>query len=396
MAHEVHKRIEEARAEFASRAEENERLGKLSDRTAELLRQTGVIRMLQPTDFGGYAAQPRDFAEAVMAIAAADPAAGWVAGVVGVHPWELAQMDRKLQEEIWGEDPDTWVASPYMPNGVADPIDDDNFTLSGRWPFSSGSDHCKWDFLGALKGDGSGTSMPVLPPEVMHVVIPRKDYQLIDDSWDVVGLCGTGSKDVVVDKAVVPKYRTVTQDDISNGVAAQRSGRPEALYKLSFGVMFPLGITAATIGICEGALAHHYEIQQSRVSATGVLSKDDPYILRAAAEAASEIEAARVQLIEGISRIHDTIAAGGEPTLQERSNQRRNQVRCAWRAVSALDEIFARSGGGAIRKSSPMQRHWRDAHVGLQHMIHTDGAVYHANSLHNMGLETPQGMIVVV
>ena len=66
MAHEVHKRIEEARAEFASLAEENERLGKLSDRTAELLRQTGVIRMLQPTDFGGYAAQPRDFAEAAL------------------------------------------------------------------------------------------------------------------------------------------------------------------------------------------------------------------------------------------------------------------------------------------------------------------------------------------
>lgn len=193
-----------------------------------------------------------------------------------------------------------------------------------------------------------------------------------------MGLCGTGSKDVVADKAVVPKYRTVTQDDISNGVAAQRSGRPEALYKLSFGVMFPLGITAATIGICEGALAHHYEIQQSRVSATGVLSATTrtscgprprpPPRSRPHASSSSRASAA----------IHDTIAAGGEPTLQERSNQRRNQVRCAWRAVSALDEIFARSGGGAIRKSSPMQRHWRDAHVGLQHMIHTDGAVYHA------------------
>ncbi|NED69844.1 hydroxylase, partial [Streptomyces sp. SID10244] len=69
----------------------------------------------------------------------------------------------------------------------------------------------------------------------------------------------------------------------------------------------------------------------------------------------------------------------GTPTTEERSNQRRNQVRCAWRAVSALDEIFARSGGVAIRKSSPMQRYWRDAHVGLQHMIHVDGVAYHSN-----------------
>ncbi|MXP23328.1 hydroxylase [Gordonia sp. HNM0687] len=394
MAHEVIKRIEEAGPELASLAEENERLGKLSDRTAELLRQTGVIRLLQPTDFGGYAAHPRDFAAAVMAIAASDPAAGWVAGVVGVHPWELAQMDRQLQKEIWGEDPDTWVASPYMPNGVADPIDDESFVLSGRWPFSSGSDHCQWDFLGALKGTGAGA--PIMPPEVMHVVLPRSDYELIEDSWDVVGLSGTGSKDVVVNQAVIPAYRTVTQADISDGTASARSGRPEAVYKLSFGVMFPLGITAAVVGICEGALKTHLEIQKDRVAVTGVQVRDDPYVLHAAGEAAAEIEASRVQLIEGISRLHDMIENGIEPSIEDRSNQRRNQVRCAWRAVSALDEIFARSGGVAIRKSSPMQRYWRDAHVGLQHMIHVDGAPYHSNALHNMGLETPPGMLVTI
>ncbi|WAC54031.1 hydroxylase [Gordonia sp. SL306] len=394
MAHEVIKRIEELGPELAALAEENEKLGKLSDKTADLLRQTGVIRMLQPTDFGGYAAHPRDFAAAVMAIAANDPAAGWVAGVVGVHPWELAQMDRRLQQEIWGDDPDTWVASPYMPNGIADPVENDSFVLSGRWPFSSGSDHCQWDFLGAMKGDGSGK--PLMPPEVMHVVLPRSDYQLIDDSWDVVGLCGTGSKDVVVDKAVVPAYRTVTQSDISDGTASARSGREEAVYKLSFGVMFPLGITAAVIGICEGALATHLAIQKDRVAVTGVQVRDDPYVLHAAGEAAAEIEASRVQLIEGIGRLHDIIENGGTPTTEERSNQRRNQVRCAWRAVSALDEIFARSGGVAIRKSSPMQRYWRDAHVGLQHMIHVDGVAYHSNSLHKMGLETPPGMLVTI
>ncbi|GAC70350.1 hydroxylase [Gordonia soli] len=396
MTHEVVKRIEELAPELAALAETNEQLGKLSDETAALLRQTGVIRLLQPTDFGGYAATPRDFAEAVMAVAAADPAAGWVAGVVGVHPWELAQLDRRLQQEVWGEDPDTWVASPYMPNGVAEPIENDSFVLSGRWPFSSGSDHCQWDFLGALKGDGSGTGAPVMPPEVLHVVLPRSDYTLVDDSWDVVGLSGTGSKDVIVDQAIVPAYRTVTQADISDGTASARSERSEAVYKLSFGVMFPLGITAAVIGICEGALAAHLAIQKDRVAVTGVQIRDDPYVLHAAGEAAAEISASRVQLIEGISRLHDIIESGGTPTIEERSNQRRNQVRCAWRAVSAVDEIFARSGGLAIRKSSPMQRYWRDAHVGLQHMIHVDGVAYHSNALHKLGLETPPGMLVTI
>lgn len=394
MVHEVVKRVEELGPELAALAEENESLGKLSDRTAQLMRQIGVMRLLQPADFGGYQAHPRDFAEAVMGIAKHDPAAGWVSGVVGVHPWELAQMDRRLQEEIWGDDPDVWVASPYMPNGIADPTGDDAFVLSGRWPFSSGADHCRWDFLGALKGTGSGA--PIMPPEVMHVVLPRSDYQIIEGSWDVVGLSGTGSKDVVVDNATIPAYRTILQSDIAGGAAAARVGRHDTVYKLSFGVMFPLGITSAVIGICEGALATHLAIQKDRVAVTGVQLKDDPYALYAAGQAASEISASRTQLIDGISRLYDIIESGGEPTTEDKSNQRRNQVRCAWRAVQAVDAIFARSGGGAIRKSSPMQRYWRDAHVGLQHMIHGDGVPYHSNALHMMELDTPPGMLVML
>jgi hypothetical protein len=37
-----------------------------------------------------------------------------------------------------------------------------------------------------------------------------------------------------------------------------------------------------------------------------------------------------------------------------------------------------------------MQRFWRDAHVGLQHAIHTPGSIYHATALTSMGLE-PEG-----
>ncbi|MFJ1912934.1 hypothetical protein ACIOGX_13470 [Streptomyces sp. NPDC088147] len=77
------------------------------------------MRLLQPRDFGGHAAHPRDFAEAVMAVARVCGSTGWVSGVVGVHPWEMALMDRKLQAEVWGENPDTWIASPYAPQGIA-------------------------------------------------------------------------------------------------------------------------------------------------------------------------------------------------------------------------------------------------------------------------------------
>ncbi|MFD4511615.1 hydroxylase [Streptomyces sp. NPDC058457] len=393
MAHEVVERVEQYGPKLAELAVENEKLGKLSGETVGLLRSAGVLRLLQPTKFGGYAAHPRDFAEAVMAVARHDGAAGWVCGVVGVHPWEVAQMDPRVAQEIWGENQDTWIASPYMPNGIAEPVDD-GYVLSGRWPFSSGTDHCDWVFLGALVGDGKGR--PASPPSVLHVILPRSSYEIVDDTWDVIGLSGTGSKDVVVDGAFIPAYRTVNQDEVSAGEAAEGNGVTEALYRLPFTSMFPLGITSAVIGICEGALDVHLAQQRDRVAVTGVQVRDDPYVLYSAGEAASEIAASRVQLIDGISRVYDRVAAGEPVSVEERSRVRRNQVRCAWRAVSALDEIFARSGGNVIRRDNPLQRYWRDAHVGLAHMIHVPGAAYHANSLAQMGLELPPQLRVLI
>ncbi|MEU6201125.1 hydroxylase [Streptomyces sp. NPDC047061] len=393
MAHEVVERVEQYGPKLAELAAGNEKLGKLSDETVGLLRSAGVLRLLQPVKFGGYAAHPRDFAEAVMAVARHDGAAGWVCGVVGVHPWEAAQMDPRVAQEVWGENQETWIASPYMPNGIAEPVDG-GYVLSGRWPFSSGTDHADWVFLGALVGDGKGR--PASPPNVLHVILPRSSYEIIDDSWDVIGLCGTGSKDVVVDGAFVPAYRTVGQDEVSAGEAAVGNGVDEALYRLPFTSMFPLGITSAVIGICEGALDLHLAQQRERVAVTGVQVRDDPYVLYAAGEAAAEIAASRVQLIDGISRVYDRVAAGETVTIEERSDIRRNQVRCAWRAVSALDEIFTRSGGNVIRRGNPLQRYWRDAHVGLAHMIHVPGVAYHANSLAQMGIDLPPQLRVML
>ncbi|AYF75399.1 hydroxylase [Nocardia yunnanensis] len=388
MTHEVVSRIEELSGRLAATAEETERLGKLSDESVKIIRQAGVMRLLQPTDFGGYAAHPCDFAEAVMAVAKHCGSTGWVCGVGGVHPWEMALMDRRLQNEVWGENPDTWIASPYAAQGVATPVEG-GYTLRGRWQFSSGTDHCGWIFLGALTAGADGK--PLMPPKVMHVVLPRRDYTIVDDSWDVIGLQGTGSKDVIVDGAFIPSYRTIDSDAVAAGeIAAERAGRTETVYRLPFWAMFPLGITAAVVGIAEGALAAHLDYQRDRVTAMGTRIKDDPYVLSAISEAAADIAASRTQLLDGVSRLYDKAAAGAEITFEDRSLVRRNQVRCAWRAVSAVDEIFARSGGNAVRRQNVMQRFWRDAHVGLQHAIHTPGSLYHSTALTIMGVE-PEG-----
>ncbi len=125
----------------------SEKIGKLTDQTVKLMKSAGNIRLLQPKAHGGLEVHPREFAETVMATAALDPAAGWINGVVGVHPYQLAYADPRVATEIWADDIDTWVASPYAPQGVARPVEG-GYIFNGRWQFSSGTDHCDWIFLG--------------------------------------------------------------------------------------------------------------------------------------------------------------------------------------------------------------------------------------------------------
>lgn len=225
----------------------------------------------------------------------------------------------------------------------------------------------------------------------MHVILPRADYEIVEDSWDVVGLRGTGSKDVIVKDAFVPDYRVIEYNKVVDGSLAVEAGLTNPAYRLPFSAAFPLGITAAVIGICEGALAHHLDYQRGRVQITGQAVKDDPYVLYAISEASAEIAAARSALLDNICRIHDAVAAGEEISFERRAVGRRTQAAAAWRAVRAVDEIVARSGGNAMRLDNPIQRFWRDAHVGLTHAIHVPGSVFHASALTEIGIEPPQG-----
>ncbi len=387
MTQRVIDRLDEFAEQLRGQAEEAEKIGKLTDDTVKTMKQIGNIRLLQPKKHGGLEVHPREFAETVMATAALDPSAGWINGVVGVHPYQLAYADPRVGAEIWADDVDTWVASPYAPQGVAKPVDG-GYIFNGRWQFSSGTDHCDWIFLGAMIGDENGA--PLMPPQMLHMILPRKDYEIVEDSWDVVGLRGTGSKDVIVRDAFVPAYRTMDAMKVMDGTAQREAGMTDTLYLMPWSTMFPLGISSATIGIAEGALAAALDYQRERVNSSGVAVKDDPYVMYAIGEAAADINAARQELLANVDRIYDMVDAGREVSFADRAAGRRTQVRAVWRAVSAVDEIFARCGGNGTRMDKPLQRYWRDVHVGQAHAIHVPSTVYHASALSSLGVD-PQG-----
>lgn len=393
MTHEVLDKIVAMADDLRGEADASDSLGRLTDDLATGLKNSGIIRMLQRKTYGGYEAHPREFGETVMKTASLYGSAGWVGGIVGVHPWQLAFADPKAQDEVLGADGNTWQASPYMPGGLATPVDG-GYRMTGRWQFSSGTDHCDWIFLGAMVAGDDGA--PLMPPVGLHVILPRTDYEIIQDSWDVVGLRGTGSKDIVVTDAFIPDYRVMNSQEVIDGTAAKEYGVTETLYKMPWSTMFPLGITAATIGISEGVLAAGLAYQRERVGATGTKIKDDPYVLHALGEAAAEIDAARQQLLGNVDRIYDLVDAGEEIDFETRARTRQNQIRSAWRAVRAADEVFDRSGGNALRMDNPLQRFWRDAHCGLHHAIHVTSTPYHASALASLGVEVPAGPLRVM
>lgn len=385
----VLERVEMLADYLEGQAEAADELGRLPDETAKRLREAGVVRMLQPKDFGGYETSPVDFFRAILSIGSHSGSAGWVAGVVGVHPFELGVGTRQMQEEIWGRDPDTWVASPYAPLGRARPVEG-GYVFSGRWPFSSGTDLCDWVVLGGMITDQDGAV--VGPGATRHFILPRTDYQIIHDSWQVVGLRGTGSKDVLIQDAFVPEHRVIDPEDVASGAAARSAGRDDvALYRMPFHVMFSGTIAAATLAITEGALAAFIAYSRSRRTRSNHQVSRDPHQLASLGGAAADIQASRVQFLDDINRLWELAKAGTEMAVDLRLEVRRNQVRAVRRAVDAVDTLMAHAGGAGMRLDNPIQRFWRDAHTGLSHASNVADPIYAACGLNLYGHPLPPG-----
>lgn len=386
--HEVMKRAIESADVFAAESAHSEDLGRLSDASAGALRESGVIRMLQPRQYGGYEAHPVEFFETVLEVGSSCGSAGWVAGVVGVHPWQLGQWDLRLQEEIWGQDHDTWIASPYAPIGRAVKVDG-GYRFTGRWPFSSGTDHCDWIVLGGLVVDEAGT---VLSPEPWNFVLPRADYTIHDDSWDVMGLRGSGSKDVSVAGAFVPDHRVNKPSNFVDGVQAREVGREASTYQLPFGTIFPAAINCSTLAMTQGALAAFVAFTRTRVTGRGPAAISDPVQKIALGEAAADIAASRLQFMDDWNRLFDVVDSGRTLTREQRITVRRNGVRAVRRSVDAIDRLFMNAGGAALQRSHPLQRFWRDMHAGMNHMCNVAHPLYEGYANDLFGLEVdPQG-----
>ncbi|WP_199431806.1 3-hydroxy-9,10-secoandrosta-1,3,5(10)-triene-9,17-dione monooxygenase oxygenase subunit [Qaidamihabitans albus] len=380
--------IRELLPTLRERAQEAEDARRIPDESIKALQETGFFKLLQPKPYGGYEADPVTFYTAVKLISAACGSTGWVASILGVHPWHLALFDAQAQEDVWADDVNVRISSSYAPMGKAR-VTEGGYRLTGKWSFSSGCDHATWVLLGAPAFDAEDK-----PVDFCTYLLPIGDYA-IDDVWDTVGLRGTGSNDIVVDDVFVPAHRALSFMATSKCKTPGQEVNPGPLYKLPYGSVHPSTITAPIIGMAQGAYDAHVEYQQSRVRAAylGEQSKEDPFAKVRIAEAASEIDAAWLQLTHNIDELYQLACAGEKLPFATRLRVRRDQVRGTERAIGAIDRLFENSGGRALRTGTPIQRFWRDAHAGRVHAANDPERAYTMFGTGAFGLPVENAMV---
>lgn len=347
---------------FRERADEAERLRQVPEASVKALEETGFFRMLQPKRYGGLETDPVDFFTAVREIASADGSTGWISSVLGVHPWQVGLFADEAQAAVWGTDESTRLSSSYAPTGKAQ-VTDGGYMLSGRWSFSSGSAHASWVLLGGLVFNAEGNVV-----DFKTFMVPRDKYEIVD-VWNVVGLRGTGSNDIVVEETFIPEAFTLSMGETGQCKGPGQEVNTSDLYKLPFHSLFTSTITTPIIGMATGAYNEHVDMQQKRVRAAylGEKASSDPFAAVRIAKASSEIDAAWALLMNNIREEQAHVAKGEKIPLSVRLRVRRDQVLGTQRAIDAIDALFEASGGRALGEGTYLQRAWRDAHAGRVH-----------------------------
>src|ERR1700710_2102125 len=372
---------------FRDRADEAERLRVVPEASIKELEETGFFKLLQPKRFDGFESDPIDFYTAVRDIASACGSTGWVSSVVGVHPWQVALFSDEAQQAGWGSDTNTRLSSSYAPTGKA-VVADGGFQLSGKWSFSSGCDHCQWVLLGGLVFNAEDQVV-----DFRTFMVPRENYEILD-VWNMVGLRGTGSNDIVVDDVFIPEAFTLSMGETGQCKGPGQEQNPSDLYKLPFHSIFTGTITTPIIGMAMGAYDDHVEMQQkrSRAAYLGEKASLDPFAAVRIARASSEIDAAWALLVNNIREEQDYVAKGEKIPLKTRLKVRRDQVLGSQRAIDAIDSLFEASGGRALANGTYLQRAWRDAHAGRVHAANDPERALQMYGAHEFGHKVDPGM----
>lgn len=340
---------------------ESEAARTLSARAVDLLHQAGLTRIVSPAAYGGYQMPVRALVEAERVVAQGSTAASWVLMVCAAHTFIAGRMPRRGQDEYFGTDAGMLIPGVPSLRGTCE-RSPGGYILNGRWPYASGADHGDWVLVGC-KGiaNEAGDACPSL------IVVMPKASVVIDDTWFTLGMRGTGSKDLVLDKVFIPDHYAVPLIEAQMGTVP---GVDIPLYRLPIRPTLATMLLGTIVGMAERGLQLFIDQTRTRRDVyTGTMKVDSPGIQRRVAEAGIEINCAWSLTQQNCDLLEQAMRHDPPMPTATRAQIRWNAAYATELCRRACNRLFEGSGAGAAHDSHIMQIFFRDMNTATHHAM---------------------------
>jgi alkylation response protein AidB-like acyl-CoA dehydrogenase len=334
-----------------------ERERRLPADVVDALAGGGFFRMLVPKSAGGLEVAPRTMLEVIEAVSRADSAAGWCVMVGATSGLAAAFLPADTAREMFAS-PSNVACGVFAPMGKG-VHEDGGYRLDGRWSFASGCEHSLFRLVGfAVDGDR---------PEIRQAVLRAGDTDVID-TWDVSGLRGTGSHDLVVKSVHVDARWTVSLTG-----APRETG---ALYRFPVFGLLALGVSAVTLGIARTAIDAFVELAASKKPMGGARTLRERELVQVEiARAEASLRAARALVLSTVDEVSQRVETGEAMTIVDKASLRLAASQAASLAAQSVDIVQRLAGSTSIYEAHPFARFHRDVHVATQHAMIGDGTL---------------------
>lgn len=380
-------RIQSILPQIAERAAQAEQTRTVPAENIALLKHTGLHRAFQPKAYGGLELSLPEFAQCVVALAGACAGTTWAFSLLCTHSHQLSMFSKQAQDEIWGENPDATASSSIAPFGRTEEVEG-GVLFSGEMGWSSGCDHAEWAILGfnRMGADGEKT--------YCFAVVPRSDYTIRDD-WYAIGMRGSGSKTLLLDKVFVPNHRIQAAKDMMEGRSAGFGLYPDSkIYYTPYRPYFASGFSAISLGVAERMLEAFKAKTRNRVRAyTGATVGTATPALMRLAESTHQVAAARAFLEKTWEdhRVHGE--AKRYPSHETLTYWRTNQAYAVKMCVAAVNRLFEAAGATSWFEDNELQRLFRDSNMTAAHAYTDYDVCSQILGRELMGLEPDPTMI---
>lgn len=346
---------------IAANARKTEELRRIPEENINLLKSIGMNRAFLPKAYGGLELPLPDLAKGIAALASACCSTAWGFSLLCTHNHQLSLFSKRLQDELWADNPDTLAASSIAPFGKHQEVEG-GIIFNGDMRWSSGIDHAQWIIVGFNRINAAGEKV------YSFAVIPESDYTIIDD-WHAMAMKGSGTKTVAIKDAFVPEYRIQAAKDLLEGRSAGAGLYPEStIYHAPYRPYFACGFAAMALGVAERMCEVFREVTSNRVRAyTGAsVGVSAPPLMRLA-ESVHQVKAARA-FLEATWQEHKEYGERQEfPSQELLAYWRTNQAYAVKMCIQAVDRLFDAIGGNNWFEDKEAQRLFRDVHMTGAH-----------------------------